>query len=72
MATPLSVCETRDPKQLDARARRGEIPDFTGIGAPYEAPTEPDIFLDTSRHSIEESASVVLKAISGRWLGSQA
>ena len=69
VATPLSVCETRDPKQLYARARRGEISDFTGIDAPYEAPTEPDIFLDTSRHSIEESASIVLNEISTRWLG---
>ncbi|CAB3776423.1 Adenylyl-sulfate kinase [Paraburkholderia caffeinitolerans] len=45
--TPLYVCEERDPKGLYRRARRGEIPQFTGIGSPYEAPTHPDLVLQT-------------------------
>ena len=43
VSTPLEECERRDPKGLYARARAGEIPDFTGIGQPYEAPESPDI-----------------------------
>jgi len=49
---PLSVCEERDPKGLYKRAHAGEIADFTGIGAPYEAPLHPDLLLDTNRHDI--------------------
>ena len=48
VATPLEVCEERDPKGLYARARRGEIADFTGIDAPYEEPVNPALTLDTS------------------------
>ena len=48
VATPLAACEARDPKGLYARARRGEISDFTGIDAPYEAPLNPELSLDTS------------------------
>ena len=44
--TPLEVCERRDPKGLYARARRGEIPDFTGVSAPYEAPEAPELRVD--------------------------
>ena len=71
VSTPLSVCEERDPKQLYARARRGEITDFTGVSAPYETPANPDIFLDTSLYSVRESAALVLKEISIRWLTPQ-
>jgi len=46
--TPLEVCEGRDVKGLYARARAGEVPEFSGISAPYEAPTDPDLRLDTS------------------------
>jgi adenylyl-sulfate kinase len=45
---PLSVCESRDPKGLYARARRGEIPAFTGVSDPYEAPEAPDLHLPTA------------------------
>lgn len=48
VSTPLTVCESRDPKGLYKRARFGEIPDFTGVGAPYETPQAPDLSLDTS------------------------
>lgn len=48
VAAPLATCEARDPKGLYIRARRGEIPDFTGIGAPYEVPLNPELSLDTS------------------------
>jgi adenylyl-sulfate kinase len=47
--TALEVCEDRDPKGLYAKARRGEIANFTGVSAPYEAPIEPDLELDGSR-----------------------
>ena len=46
--TPLEVCEARDVKGLYAKARAGEIPEFTGISAPYEPPVEPEIRVDTS------------------------
>ena len=52
--TPLAVCEQRDPKGLYKRARAGEIKEFTGVSAPYEEPTNPDISVDTSGRGIEE------------------
>jgi adenylyl-sulfate kinase len=52
---PLSVAEARDPKGLYARARRGEIPQFTGIDAPYEAPERPELRIDTSACSVDEA-----------------
>jgi adenylylsulfate kinase len=55
------VCEARDPKGLYKRARAGEIPDFTGVGAPYEPPERPEVTLDTERHDIEESTSQLLE-----------
>jgi adenylyl-sulfate kinase len=57
---PLAVCEQRDPKGLYARARIGEIKDFTGISAPYEAPLQPEIELPTGRLSVAECVSTVL------------
>ena len=53
--TPLEVCEQRDTKGLYAKARRGEIKDFTGISAPFEAPEHPDFEMKTERQTIEES-----------------
>ena len=47
--TPLDVCEVRDPKGLYAKARAGEIPDFSGISAPYEPPQSPEIIIDTTQ-----------------------
>jgi adenylylsulfate kinase len=56
----LAVCEERDPKGLYKKARAGEIPDFTGIGAPYEPPPSPELTVDTEAGSIEESTDQVL------------
>ena len=58
--TPLEVCESRDPKGLYQKARTGEIPNFTGISSPYEAPANPEIWLKTNDLSVEETASKVL------------
>lgn len=65
VAAPLSVCEARDPKGLYKRARRGEIPDFTGISAPYEAPDAPDVPLATDRLSIEEACDRLFSIVTG-------
>ena len=56
----LATCEVRDPKGLYKRARRGEIPDFTGIAAPYEAPESPDLFIDTVTRSVAGSVERIL------------
>ncbi|MGX0911276.1 adenylyl-sulfate kinase [Staphylococcus caprae] len=53
-------CEKRDPKGLYKKARSGEIPEFTGISAPYEAPEHPEIILDTENETIEESVDRVI------------
>jgi sulfate adenylyltransferase len=63
VATPLEECERRDRKGLYARARRGEIPDFTGISSPYEAPEDADLRLDTTGRSIEGCRDEVLAAL---------
>ena len=55
VAASVETCESRDVKGLYQRARKGEIPEFTGISAPYEAPERPELVLDTNRHSVEES-----------------
>lgn len=57
---PLEVCEARDVKGLYRRARAGLIPDFTGIGSPYEPPLRPEIVLDTAVLSVEECISRLL------------
>jgi adenylyl-sulfate kinase len=61
VATPLPVCEARDPKGLYLRARRGEITDFTGIDAPYEQPPNPELHVDTSGRSLEDVGNSVLE-----------
>lgn len=60
ISTPLAVCEARDVKGLYARARRGEVKHFTGVSAPFEAPSDPALTLDTSRLSLEESVGRLL------------
>jgi adenylylsulfate kinase len=57
----LETCEGRDVKGLYRRARAGEIPEFTGISAPYEAPLRPELVLDTNRQSVEESVGAILR-----------
>jgi len=57
---PLEVAEQRDPKGLYKKARAGEIKEFTGIDAPYEEPLNPELVIDTSQLSLEESAQKVI------------
>jgi bifunctional enzyme CysN/CysC len=64
--TPLPVAEARDPKQLYAKARRGEIKNFTGISSPYEPPEHPDIHIDTTALTAEEAADIVLEELRRR------
>lgn len=61
LSTPLSVCESRDPKGLYRKARRGEIKNFTGVDDPYEAPTRPELVLDTSLLTVDECVSRILE-----------
>ena len=60
---PLEVCETRDPKNLYKKARAGEIRDFTGIGAPYEAPEDPEIVVHTDQQTVDESVATILEQL---------
>jgi bifunctional enzyme CysN/CysC len=64
--TPLAVAEQRDPKGLYAKARRGELPNFTGIDSPYEAPESPELSIDTSAEPVDAAAQRVLE-----WLRAQ-
>ena len=57
---PLNVCESRDPKGLYARARKGELPDFTGIDSPYEAPLNPELRIDTEKLGVNEAVAEIL------------
>ena len=59
----LEICEERDPKGLYKKARAGEIKEFTGIDAPYEAPEKPEIVIDTGALSLEESVQRVIDAL---------
>ena len=61
--TPLEVCEARDPKGMYAKARKGEIPNFTGISSAYEPPERADIHLKAGNRSAEELADEVLKQL---------
>ncbi|MEB3100925.1 adenylyl-sulfate kinase [Ferviditalea candida] len=63
VSTPLEECEKRDVKGLYKKARAGEIPNFTGISSPYEAPVNPEIAIDTSKFSLEEATDYVMKQI---------
>jgi adenylylsulfate kinase len=62
VSTPLHECERRDVKGLYARARRGEISNFTGLDDPYEPPARPEVTIDTTLISCEEAVSIVLAA----------
>jgi adenylylsulfate kinase len=66
VATPLAVCEQRDVKGLYAKARRGEIQNFTGIDDPFEPPLNPDLVLDTTKISIEKAGELVFGFLQGR------
>ena len=61
--TPIEECEKRDVKGLYAKARKGLIKDFTGVNAPYEAPDNATITIDTTKVSVSESVEIIMKAI---------
>ena len=63
VSTPLEECERRDVKGLYAKARRGEIKDFTGITSPFEAPDSPALAIDTTNLTVEEAVEQVLKIV---------
>jgi len=60
---PLEVCERRDPKNLYKKARAGEIQEFTGIDAPYEAPEDPEIVVRTDEQTVDESVATILEQL---------
>ena len=63
VSTPLEECEKRDVKGLYQKARAGKIPNFTGITSQYEEPEHPDITVDTSKHTLEECAEIILEGL---------
>jgi len=68
IATPLEVCESRDPKGLYKKARSGVIPQFTGVSAPYEEPLKPEVVVRTKDCTIEESAASVVDYLASQGL----
>ncbi len=68
VSADLATCESRDVKGLYQKARAGEIPEFTGISAPYETPHQPELVLDTAQQSVEESVAQLLDALTQRSL----
>jgi bifunctional enzyme CysN/CysC len=61
--TPLALAESRDPKGLYQKARRGELQNFTGIDSPYEKPESPEVHIDTTQMSIEEAAESIVRRL---------
>lgn len=57
----LNECENRDPKGLYAKARKGEIPEFTGISSPYEEPVDPELVIETDQLSLQESVDQIIQ-----------
>ena len=66
VAADVETCEERDPKGLYKKARAGEIPEFTGISAPYEAPEAPELVLDTSDRPVEKSVGELVAYLEGK------
>lgn len=66
ISCPLEVCETRDVKGLYKKARAGEIPNFTGISAPYEEPSKPEITIETQDRSVEECVDELIASLEHR------
>jgi bifunctional enzyme CysN/CysC len=64
--TPLEVCEQRDVKGLYAKARAGELPNFTGISSPYEQPVNPEIRIDTTEMSAEAAADAIIEHLQNK------
>ena len=65
--TPLAVAESRDVKGLYAKARAGEIAEFTGISSPYEPPLSPEIYIDTVREDVQSAAARIVEHVLGVW-----
>jgi bifunctional enzyme CysN/CysC len=63
LSASLEVCEERDPRGLYKKARRGEIADFTGVSAPYEAPEHPDLIIDTAGLTVDESLARLMEYV---------
>ena len=61
--TPLAEAEARDVKGLYAKARAGELPNFTGIDSPYEAPENPELWIDTTQLSAEQAADLIVQKL---------
>lgn len=61
--TPIEVCEQRDSKGLYAKARRGELKDFTGVNAPFDTPVSPDLEIKTNEHTFEENLKVLVEFV---------
>ena len=70
VATPLDVCETRDPKGLYAKARAGLLPAFTGVSDPYEVPDDAELVVDTTRAAPEAASSILSYLTEHRYIGS--
>jgi len=64
--TPLSICESRDTKGLYAKARKGEIKDFTGISSAYETPLNPDLVIKTEHNTPEQASEIILQLLKSR------
>jgi adenylylsulfate kinase len=63
VATPVEICEQRDKKGLYAKARRGEIKNFTGVDDPYESPSNPELVIDTTALTVEQAGRSVLRML---------
>jgi len=63
ISCPISECKKRDPKGMYKKADKGEIKNFTGVDAPYEAPSYPDVLLDTKRLSVDECVDKIIEKI---------
>ena len=68
MHIPLEAAEKRDPKGLYAKARKGELKEFTGVSAPYEEPEEPEVLVRSEETSVEEAVVQLLEYLEGRGL----
>jgi adenylylsulfate kinase len=66
VSTPLKICEKRDVKGLYAKARRGEVKNFTGISDPYEPPRKPELRIDTRKVSVNEACRMVMEYLAKR------
>jgi len=67
ISTPLEECERRDTKGLYKKARLGEISDFTGISSPYEIPEKPDLILDTTNRTVQETVEDMIRKLQEKW-----